>query len=98
MSYVIIPYCCHVSSGSYLFAYKFELIYCLKLVVTVVLQFITVMPKPGTMAAENMICSPKPLEDGDAKSWFKQFIACTAAKEWNTAKMLMPLLPMLLRG
>ena len=49
------------------------------------------------MAAGNMICLPKPLEDGDAKLWSRQFDACAAANEWNAGKKLVRL-PTLLRG
>ena len=49
------------------------------------------------MAAGNAICLPEPLEDGDAKSWFRRFDVCAAANEWNAAKKLVRL-PTLLRG
>ena len=55
------------------------------------------MPKLGTMAAGSAICLPKPLGDGNAKLWFRQFNVCPATNEWNTAKKLMQL-PTLLRG
>ena len=53
--------------------------------------------KPGTMAAGNRICLPEPLEDGDAKSWFRRFDVCVATNDWNAAKKLIQLLT-LLRG
>ena len=40
-------------------------------VVKVVLQTITLVLKPGTMATGSTICLLEPLEDGDAKSWFR---------------------------
>ena len=49
------------------------------------------------MAAGNTICLPEPLEDGDAKSWFRRFDVCAAANEWNAAKKLVRL-PTLFRG
>ena len=49
------------------------------------------------MAAGNAICLPEPLEDGDAKSWFRRFDVCATANEWNAAKKLVRL-PTLLRG
>ena len=33
------------------------------------------------MAAGNTICLPEPLEDGDAKSWFRRFDVCATANE-----------------
>ncbi len=39
----------------------------------------------------------EPLQDGDARSWFKRFEVCAAANEWNDAKKLLRL-PTLLRG
>ena len=49
------------------------------------------------MATGNTICLPEPLEDGDAKAWFRRFDVCAAANEWNAAKKLVRL-PTLLRG
>ena len=49
------------------------------------------------MATGNTICLPEPLEDGDAKTWFRWFNVCAAANEWNAAKKLARL-PTLLRG
>ena len=46
---------------------------------------------------ETLKCLPEPLEDEDAKSWFRRFNVCTAANEWNAAKKLVRL-PTLLRG
>ena len=55
------------------------------------------VPKPGTMATGTTICLPEPLEDGNAKSWFRRFDVCAAANEWDAAKKLVRL-PTLLRG
>ena len=49
------------------------------------------------MATGNTICLPEPLEDGDAKAWFRRFDVCAAANDWNAAKKLVRL-PTLLRG
>ena len=49
------------------------------------------------MAIGNTICLPEPLEDGDAKAWFRRFDVCAAANDWNAAKKLVRL-PTLLRG
>ena len=53
--------------------------------------------KTQDMAAGNTICLPEPLEDEDAKSWFRRFDVWAAANECNTAKKLVRL-PTLLRG
>lgn len=43
------------------------------------------------------IALPEPLQDDDAKSWFKRFEVCCAANGWNEAKQLLRL-PTLLKG
>ena len=63
----------------------------------IVRSVITVVPKPGTMATGTAICLPEPLEDGDAKAWFRRFDVCAAANDWNAAKKRVRV-PTLLRG
>ena len=58
---------------------------------------VTLVPKPGTMAMGVGLALPEPLQDGDARSWFKWFEVCAAANEWNDQKKLLRL-PTLLRG
>jgi len=43
------------------------------------------------------IALPEPLQDADAKSWFRCFEICSTANGWEEAKQLL-CLPMLLRG
>ena len=57
---------------------------------------ITLVPKPG-MASSVGLALPEPLQDSDARSWFKRFEVCAAANEWNDGKKLLRL-PTLLRG
>ena len=49
------------------------------------------------MACGMGLALPKPLQDGDAKSWFKRFEICAAVNDWNDAKKLKRL-PTLLKG
>lgn len=49
------------------------------------------------MATGVGLALPEPLQDGDARSWFKRFEVCAAANEWNDQKKLLRL-PTLLRG
>ena len=49
------------------------------------------------MATSVGLALPEPLQDGDARSWFKRFEVCAAANEWNDQKKLLRL-PTLLRG
>ena len=55
------------------------------------------VPKPGRMASSVGLALPEPLQDKDAKSWFKRYEVCAAANEWNAEKQLLRL-PTLLRG
>ena len=45
----------------------------------------------------NGIVLPEPLQDDNARSWFKRFEVCCAANGWNEAKRLVSL-PTLLKG
>ena len=49
------------------------------------------------MASSVGLALPEPLQDKDAKSWFKRYEVCAAANEWNAEKQLLRL-PTLLRG
>ena len=53
--------------------------------------------KPGTMATGTAFCLPNPLEDGDAKAWFRQFDECADANNWKAVKKLVGI-PLLLMG
>ena len=54
------------------------------------------VPKPG-MASSVGLALPEPLQDSDARSWFKRFEVCASANEWDAEKQLRRL-PTLLRG
>ena len=49
------------------------------------------------MASGHGLALPEPLQDSDARSWFKRFEVCAAANEWNDNKKRVRL-PTLLRG
>lgn len=49
------------------------------------------------MATGVGLALPEPLQEDDAKSWFKRFEVCAAANEWDDGKKLLRL-PTLLRG
>ena len=50
-----------------------------------------------SMATGGGLALPEPLNDEDARSWFKRFEVCSAANGWDAAKKLLRL-PTLLRG
>ena len=52
---------------------------------------------PGAMASGVGLAVPEPLQEDDARSWFKHFEVCAAANEWDKRKKLLRL-PTLLRG
>ena len=49
------------------------------------------------MASGVGLALPEPLQEDDARSWFKRFEVCAAANEWDARKKLLRL-PTLLRG
>ncbi len=58
---------------------------------------LTSVPKPRTIWRLVVgLALPEPLQEDDARSWFKRFEVCAAANEWDDRKKLLRL-PTLLR-
>ena len=57
----------------------------------------TLVLKTGKLSTGGGIVLPEPLQDDNARSWFKRFQVCCTANSWNKAKLLVSL-PTLLKG